>query len=105
MKKALLALLALLLALSIAGCGGTDYVTYEDYQKLGEADWTHMTPDDFEDFLGVKGVERENSLGEGYIVYIYPGEEENTGIVVTFNDLDGDGKYYSNGMSPQGLSQ
>lgn len=107
MKKTLIIIMAMIFALSLASCGGSSepsYVTYEDYQKISEQDWQHMTPDDFTELLGVEGVERENSLGEGYKTFMYPGEVEDTGILVTFNDLDGDGKYYSNAFSQSGLN-
>lgn len=105
MKKAVIIILAMVFALSLSACGSSSaaFVTYEDYQTICEEDWMHMTPDDVEEYLGVKGDETENSLGEGYMTILYPGEVEDTGLLVTFSDLDGDGTYYCNGLSPSGL--
>lgn len=101
-KRLSLVLLAVLLAMGIAACGGKEYVTYADYKTLSDAEWGKMTVEEINELLEVDGVLNEESTeswGEGYEVYDWHGDNNSGKITVLFNDDDGDGK-----MTPSSIS-
>ena len=87
-KKIMTVVMSLMMCFSVAACGGGEdkkkddgidpnaTVTKEQYDKLRETKWYELTPEEMEQFLGVKYVEDEDSTeswGEGYLVVDFPG--------------------------------
>ena len=72
-KKLLMIVMAMVLCFALAACGGggdkekddgidpNATVTKEQYDKLGDSKWYEMSPEEMEQFLGVKYVEDEES--------------------------------------------
>lgn len=115
-KKVMTVLMSLVMCFSVAACGGGEdkekddgidpkaTVTKEQYDKLRETKWYELTPEEMEQFLGVKYVEDEESTeswGEGYLVVDFPGPDENSRLHVLFK-ADENGKYTPSSMSPTG---
>ena len=115
-KKILTVVMSLMMCFSVAACGGGEdkkkddgidpnaTVTKEQYDKLRETKWYELTPEEMEQFLGVKYVEDEDSTeswGEGYLVVDFPGPDENSRLHVLFK-ADENGKYTPSSMSPTG---
>ncbi len=80
-------------------------VSKEQYQQLSEDNWSEMTPEEMEQYLGVKYVENKESTedwGEGYLVVDFPGPDEDSCLRVLFKDKEGNGKMTPSSMSPSG---
>lgn len=113
-KKVLMFVMAIALCFTLVACGGNGdnrknddidpnaTVTKEQYIKLKESNWSDLTPEEMERFLGVRYVENEESTkdwGEGYLVVDFPGPDEKSYLRVLFKDKEGDGK-----MTPSSIS-
>ena len=64
-----------------------------------------MSPEEMEQFLGVKYVEDEESTkdwGDGYLVVDFPGPDDDSRLHVLFKDEEGDGNMTATSMSPTG---
>ena len=89
-KKLLMIVMAMILCFALAACGGggdkekddgidpNATVTKEQYDKLSDSKWYEMSPEEMEQFLGVKYVE------------------------VLFKDKEGDGNMTATSLSPTG---
>ncbi len=72
-KKLLMIVMAMVLCFALAACGGggdkekddgidpNATVTKEQYDELSDSKWYEMSPEEMEQFLGVKYVEDEES--------------------------------------------
>lgn len=79
-------------------------VTKEKYSELRNSKWSELTPEEMEQFLGVKYVEDVESTedwGEGYLVVDFPGPDENSFVHVLFKS-DETGKMTGTSMSATG---
>lgn len=103
LKRAIMIVAVLVLMLGLASCGGDKYVTVDKYNELSAADWSHMSQEDMEKFLGVKGVVDEEDTanwGEGYAVVDFPGPDEDSYLHVLFKEYDTG--WGASSMSPVG---
>ena len=124
-RKFLLFIIAMLLCLSLAACGDGDkknqdesnansavtekeeenaVLTTEKYDELRNTEWQDFTPEEMEEFLGVKYVVNEESTedwGEGYLVVDFPGPDEESSLRVLFK-ADDTGKFTSSSLSANG---
>lgn len=123
-RKFLLFIIAMLLCLSLAACGDGDkknedesnvksevtekeenaVLTKEKYDELRNTEWRDFTPEEMEEFLGVKYVVNEESTedwGEGYLVVDFPGPDEESSLRVLFK-ADDTGKFTPSSLSANG---
>lgn len=54
--KTIFIVLVLVLAFGFAACGGKEYVTDADYEKLTDMEWSKMTIDEMNKEIGMDGV-------------------------------------------------
>lgn len=116
-KNLLMIIMAMVMCFSFAACGGggndekddgidpNATMTKEQYQQLSEDNWSEMTPEEMEQYLGVKYVENKESTedwGEGYLVVDFPGPDEDSFLRVLFKDKEGNGKMTPSSMSSSG---
>ena len=116
-KKLLMIVMAMVLCFALAACGGggdkekvdgidpNATVTKEQYDKLSDSKWYEMSPEEMEQFLGVKYVEDEESTkdwGDGYLVVDFPGPDDDSRVHVLFKDKEGDGNMTATSLSPTG---
>lgn len=125
-RKFLLFIIAMLLCLSLAACGDGDkknedesnvktevtekkeeenaVLTKEKCDELRNTEWQDFTPEEMEEFLGVKYVVNEESTedwGEGYLVVDFPGPDEESSLRVLFK-ADDAGKFTPSSLSANG---
>ena len=115
-KKVLMVVIAIALCFTLVACGGNGdnkkndgidpnaTVTKEQYVKLCEGNWSDLTPEEMEQFLGVRYVEDEEATkdwGDGYLVVNFPGPDENSYLHVLFKERD-NGKMTPSSMSATG---